>query len=55
VTGTPPMSTEPESGDSTPRMMRIVVVLPAPFAPTKPVIRPSPTVKLTSVSTFVVP
>ena len=32
-------------------MIRIVVVLPAPFAPTKPVSRPSPTVRLTSSRT----
>ena len=36
-------------------MMRIAVVLPAPFAPTKPVIRPRSTVKLTPDSARVAP
>src|SRR3954469_9328938 len=33
-------------------MMRIVVVLPAPFAPTNPVIRPATTSMVTSLSTW---
>src|SRR3712207_572865 len=33
-------------------MMRMVVVLPAPLAPTNPVIRPAPTSNVTSLSTW---
>lgn len=41
----------PELAFSSPMMMRIVVVLPAPLAPTKPVSAPRGTVKLTSSNT----
>src|SRR4051794_1001233 len=43
-TRSPCQRTEPASGSSTPRMMRIVVVLPAPFGPTKPNSCPGSTV-----------
>ena len=33
-------------------MIRMVVVLPAPFAPTKPVIRPARTPNVTSLRTW---
>ena len=36
-------------------IMRIVVVLPAPLPPTKPVSRPAPTVKLTSSTARISP
>jgi hypothetical protein len=39
-----------EAGASSPGMMRIVVDLPAPFGPGKPVTRPGWTVKLRSSS-----
>src|SRR5215469_9084903 len=35
------MVTNPDSGFSTPQMVRSVVVFPAPFTPSKPVIAPS--------------
>ena len=41
VIGLPDHNTWPEVGLSTPTIIRIVVVLPAPLAPTKPVIRPA--------------
>ena len=39
-------SAVPESGRSSPRITRIVVDLPAPFGPAKPVTRPGSTVKV---------
>src|SRR5437867_5592891 len=44
----PSMSTRPEVGLSSPAMMRMVVVLPAPFGPRKPWISPGATSRLTS-------
>src|SRR5690242_8941374 len=41
--GCPPMSAVPSSAASRPRMTRIVVDLPAPFGPTKPVTWPART------------
>ena len=49
-TGTPSKTTSPRSAASTPRMIRIVVVLPAPLGPTKPNIWPAPTVNDTPSS-----
>src|SRR5262249_6510774 len=42
--GCPPMSAVPSSAASRPRMIRMVVDLPAPFGPTKPVTWPGRTV-----------
>ena len=42
------MVTEPASGVAKPRIMRSVVVFPAPFGPRKPVTRPGVTAKLKS-------
>ena len=42
----PPTSAVPDVGASRPRMTRIVVVLPAPFGPRKPVTCPGRTAKL---------
>ncbi|GAA3312850.1 hypothetical protein GCM10020219_023620 [Nonomuraea dietziae] len=42
--GLPPISALPESAASSPRMTRIVVDLPAPLGPTKPVTCPGSTV-----------
>ncbi len=39
------MEMEPASGISTPRIMLMVVVLPAPLGPTRPTISPRPTLK----------
>ena len=50
VIGDPSQITLPESASSTPSTTRIVVVLPAPFAPTNPKISPGVTVKLRSWS-----
>ena len=44
--GLPPTVTDPAVGRSSPRIIRMVVVLPAPFGPRKPVTRPGRTVKL---------
>ena len=41
----------PDCGRSNPEMVRTVVVLPAPFAPTSATISPVGTVKLTSHNT----
>src|SRR5262245_18734586 len=46
--GAPKTAIRPELGFRIPRIMRRVVVLPAPFGPRKPVIEPSWTTKLTS-------
>src|SRR6185369_6774463 len=43
----PSMRTRPEVGLSSPAMIRIVVVLPAPFGPRKPWISPGATSRLT--------
>src|SRR5262245_23573586 len=43
----PLTATRPEVGLSRPAMMRMVVVLPAPFGPRKPWIWPGPTARLT--------
>ena len=40
---TPPISIRPAVGSRTPRIMLIVVVLPAPFGPTSPTISPGAT------------
>src|SRR5690625_933114 len=48
----PSMETVPACAPSTPRMMRMVVVLPAPLPPTKPVSLPRSTLKVTSLSTW---
>src|SRR5690625_937602 len=50
--GAPSTSTVPESASNTPSTMRIAVVLPAPFAPTKPVINPGLTSKEMSFKTW---
>src|SRR5690606_19669206 len=51
--GLPPTSASPSSGISRPRMTRIVVDLPAPFGPTKPVTRPGRTANvIPSSATF---
>jgi hypothetical protein len=42
--GLPRQRTWPASGSSTPRMIRMAVVLPAPLGPTNPNIWPSSTV-----------
>jgi len=47
--------TSPESAASTPRTIRIVVVLPAPLLPTNPNTSPGRTVNETSDSTVRVP
>src|SRR5690242_21942446 len=44
-TGCRSQSTSPESGSTSPKIARIVVVLPAPFGPRKPSIRPRSTEK----------
>ena len=44
----PPTRARPEVGAARPRMIRMVVVLPAPFGPRKPVTWPGRTVKLRS-------
>src|SRR5579859_4166370 len=44
--GRPPTKAEPASGASRPRMTRIVVDLPAPLGPTKPVTWPGATVNV---------
>ena len=44
--GRPPTNARPAVGASRPRMIRIVVVFPAPFGPRKPVTCPGRTVKL---------
>ncbi len=46
-TGAPLTVTVPDVGRSSPMIMRMVVDLPAPFGPRKPVTRPASTVKLT--------
>src|SRR4051812_34279331 len=43
VTSTPPTRTLPEVGSDSPAMIRMVVVLPAPFGPRKPKISPGRT------------
>ena len=45
VMGAPFQRTSPEVGESTPMMIRMAVVLPAPLPPTKPVNWPSGTSK----------
>jgi hypothetical protein len=42
--GLPLTVTDPAVGRSSPRIIRMVVVLPAPFGPRKPVTRPGRTV-----------
>src|SRR6185437_3480720 len=44
--GRPPISAVPEVGVSRPRIIRMVVVLPAPLGPRNPVTRPGRTAKL---------
>jgi hypothetical protein len=53
--GRPPIVTDPESGASRPRISRIVVDLPAPFGPRKPVTWPRGTMKDRSSTATVVP
>jgi hypothetical protein len=53
--GFPSIVTAPAVGRSRPRISRIVVVLPAPFGPTKPVTIPGRTVKLRSSTASVCP
>src|SRR5689334_10406906 len=53
--GLPLQSTSPPSIPSTPMTMRIVVVLPAPLPPTKPVSRPGRTSKVTPSTAVVSP
>src|SRR5690625_2690962 len=48
----PSKETVPPCAPSTPKMMRIVVVFPAPLPPTKPVSLPRSTLKVTSLSTW---
>ena len=51
--GLPLTRTEPELGVSRPRTMRMVVDLPAPLGPKKPVTRPGWTTKETSSTAIV--
>ena len=51
--GNPSTVAEPSSGSTSPRSIRSVVLLPAPFGPTNPVTRPGTTSKL-SPSTAVI-
>lgn len=53
--GRPPMSARPSSGVSRPSTALIVVDLPAPFGPTKPVICPGSTVKDSPSTATVLP
>src|ERR1700740_2176622 len=53
--GRPPMFTEPRSGASRPRIIRIVVDFPAPFGPRKPVTVPGRTVNVRSETAMVGP
>src|SRR3569832_1642686 len=46
---------EPESGVSSPQIIRKVVVLPEPFGPRKPVMRPSSTLMVRSLTTRLSP
>ncbi len=55
VTGAPFHRTSPESANSTPIAIRMEVVLPAPFAPTKPNISPGRTLKVRSCRATVSP
>ncbi len=48
ITSCPPTSAEPEVGGVNVVIMRISVVFPAPFGPSKPKISPVCTAKLTS-------
>src|SRR5690625_1719438 len=50
--GSPSTVTAPESACSTPMIMRMAVVLPAPLPPTNPVIMPGLMTKLMSVRTW---
>ena len=54
ASGIPSMRITPSVGSSTPRIMLIVVVLPAPFGPSSPTISPAPTSNET-LSTATVP
>ena len=53
--GLPLTRTEPELGVSRPRIMRMVVDLPAPFGPRNPVTRPGRTAKEASSTATVLP
>ncbi len=55
VIGAPFQWTEPPFGPRTPISIRMMVVLPAPLAPTKPVTRPGTTENETSSTTVVSP
>src|SRR3569833_154602 len=46
---------DPESGVSSPQIIRKVVVLPEPFGPRKPVMRPSSTLMVRSLATRLSP
>ena len=54
-TGPPRQRTSPESAANTPMAIRIVVVLPAPFAPTNPNIWPGRTVNDTESNATIWP
>ena len=48
----PPMRTVPEDGGKKPVSMRMVVDLPAPLPPKKPVATPCPTENVTSFTAW---
>jgi hypothetical protein len=45
--GRPSMSTVPESGRTNPAIIDTVVVFPAPFGPSRPIVSPLPAFRLT--------
>ena len=48
VTGPPSHHVSPDSGSTSPKIARMVVVLPAPFGPRNPSILPRSTVRVTA-------